>query len=96
KEAADGRVSLHLENLAPKETFCFELLSVNQHLPSIVNVCSEQSIGNHVELVPQIVPKFWKIRLLLMFASLGLCTSISMLAVLIQVLAISRPVAFGG
>ena len=41
-EHPDGRFSVVLDSLAPKETFGMELLAVNKALPIICNVRSEQ------------------------------------------------------
>lgn len=91
KLSNNGRVSMCLENLAPKEVFGFEILSVNSKLPEIVNVRSEQISGKYVTLSPQIVLAPWKTRLIFVSFLIGIGTIAYMLAVLIQLIADSKP-----
>lgn len=51
----DGRFSVHLDSLAPKEVFGLELLSVNRNLPEVVNVRSEQVESIEKKMIPQVV-----------------------------------------
>lgn len=51
----DGRYILIFASLAPKEFIGFELLSVNQDLPSLANIRCEQCVGKFKEMHPQVV-----------------------------------------
>jgi hypothetical protein len=91
KISNNGRVSICLENLAPKEVFGFEILSVNSKLPEIVNVRSEQVSGKYVTLAPQVVLANWKVRMIFTLFLIGIGTVVYMLAVFIQLIAYSKP-----
>jgi hypothetical protein len=55
KDAPDGRHTVVLESLAPKEIFGMELLSINADLPAICNVRSEQIESVERAMILQIV-----------------------------------------
>jgi hypothetical protein len=73
RDAPDGRHSIVLESLAPKEVFV-ELLAINQELPNICNVRSEQTESVEKRMIPQIVHAPWLLGLvgwLLVAGSIG-------------------------
>ena len=84
RDHPDGRFSLVLESLAPKEVFGMELLSVNIELPNLCNVRSEQTESVEKPMMLQIIYPRWVpvIAGWLMFA--GLVTSIYLLLALLQ------------
>lgn len=84
RDHPDGRFSLVLENLAPKEVFGMELLSVNVDLPVLCNVRSEQTESVERPMILQIIYPGWARAVVgwLMFA--GLVTSIYLLLALLQ------------
>lgn len=59
KTAPDQRHSIFLDSLAPGETFGIELLSINQNLPGLNAVRSQNSIANQVPMMPQQVYPRW-------------------------------------
>lgn len=96
KIAADKRFSIHLENLASGEPFGFELFSINRDLPEIIHVRSEQSVAKLVYMTPQIIPKPWLVQVVRYLSLIGFGATLYMLAILIQLIANSRPTHLGG
>jgi hypothetical protein len=80
----DGRFSLVLDSLAPKELFGMELLAVNRDLPDLCTVRSEQVESLERLMLPQIVYPGWAKAIVawLMFA--GLVTTVYLLLALVQ------------
>jgi len=69
----DNRYILVFDSLAPGELIGAELLSINQELPELVNVRSNQCTATTIEMYPQPVFPTWKRRLVafLLFAGLA-------------------------
>ena len=80
----DGRYSIHLESLSPKEVFGIELLSINNELPDLVNVRSEQIISKEKILIPQIVSPMWLMSVLWTLLTLGLMAAVYIVLSIIE------------
>lgn len=87
----DNRYVVVLDSLAPNEFVGFELLSVNNELPNLVTVRSEQCGAKYVEMYPQPVVKPWLMRLAatLMVAGAGVALYLAIL--LLQFLIVGTP-----
>jgi hypothetical protein len=55
KDAPDGRHTIFLDSLAPKEVLGMEMLAVNAELPAICNVRSEEVESIEKAMIPQVV-----------------------------------------
>jgi hypothetical protein len=88
---ADGRYVLVFENLAPKEVLGVEVLSVNQDLPSLLNVRSAECVAQNINMYPQpTVSNTLRIFVgFLMF--FGLATLVYLSIVLVQFLVLRTP-----
>ncbi len=82
-----GRWSIQLESLAPNETFSIEILSVNADLPLLSSMRSDEAEGKHVLMQPQRVYPVWVIRSLGALLLLGIGTTIYLIALAIELLA---------
>jgi hypothetical protein len=80
----DGRYSIHLETLSPKEVFGIELLAINVELPEMVNVRSEQIISKEKILLPQIVSPKWLMSILWTLLTLGLMAAVYLVLSIIE------------
>ena len=85
--APDGRFSVLLENLAPKEIFGFELLAINRKLPDIVNVRSAAAMSVITPLHLQPVVPRWLLLSVWFMAFLGCVTSVYLVTLIIQFVA---------
>ena len=88
---ADGRFSILIDDLAPKETFGFELLAINRPLPEIVNVRSETALAVKKTLELQPVAPRWLFMSVLASSLIGLMMFIYWLTLLIQLIASPAP-----
>lgn len=70
----DGRYSVHLENLAPKEVFGLELLSVNAEMPNIVTARSEEAESRERNMTSSVELAPWAKGMVLLLMTLGLIT----------------------
>lgn len=79
----DGRYSIHLESLAPKEAFGLELLCMNNDLPSIITARSQEAESKARPMILQVQYPVWFNGLvgILMFSGL-ISTVYAILAVL--------------
>jgi len=56
----DNRYTLRFSNLAPKEAYRIELLSVGQDIPGLMNVRSKEGVGKQIIMQPlRIFPKWF-------------------------------------
>lgn len=88
---ADGRHVYIFPSLAPNEMIGFELLSVNQSLPALVNLRCDQMAASEVRLSQYVTVAPWKIQLLRFLALLGLGAAVYLLIQLVQFLVLSTP-----
>lgn len=87
----DKRYVVILESLAPDEFVGFELLSVNDELPNLVTVRSEQCVAKYVDMYPQQIVKPWLARLAATMMVLGGAAAIYFLLLLLQFLILGTP-----
>ena len=87
----DGRYTIKLDTLAPKEGINIELLSVKNELPNLINVRSEECSGKPIQLVPQPIVSGWVRRIILFMILVGFMASIYGLVTLIQYLVLNTP-----
>ena len=55
----DGRYSIHLDNLAPKESFGLELLCVNMELPNVITARSQETESRPRSMMLQVHYSNW-------------------------------------
>jgi hypothetical protein len=84
-DSPDGRHSIVLESLAPKEVFGMELLAINQELPGLCNVRSEQTESVQKQMIPQIVQPVWFIGVLGWLLAAGCVATVYIILLLIEV-----------
>jgi hypothetical protein len=82
-----NRWVLKLESLAPGEVFGIEILSINQELPFLTAVRSDEASGRLINMAPQrIWPTWWNRTVAALFI-LGVGTALYLFAVLLEWLA---------
>jgi hypothetical protein len=87
----DGRYTLILENLSPKESMNCELLSINKSLPELVSVRSEQCLAKLINMQPQPILSNWARFLIKGVFLLGLAAAVYLSISLIQFFALPNP-----
>ena len=87
----DKRFVVFLESLAPDEFVGLELLSVNEELPNLVTVRSEQCVAKYVEMYPQQIIKPWLGRVAATLMVFGAGASIYLFLLLLQYLILATP-----
>lgn len=87
EETEMGRWSIKLDSLAPGEVFGIELMSINQDLPLISAMRSEETPGKLITMVPQREFPAWFNRAAFAIFALGLVTLLYLTAILIEWLA---------
>jgi hypothetical protein len=85
--SAMGRWSIKLESLAPGETFGIEIMSINQELPLISAMRSDEAVGKLIPMVPQRQFPTWFNTSVAALLILGAATALYLLALLIEWLA---------
>lgn len=88
--SSQGRYSLRFGSLAPAEQVNIEIMALNQELPHITAVRSEDCIGKLVMMTPQRVWPTWVTGLTLVLLIIGAAASVYLTASLLQLLG-SRP-----
>jgi hypothetical protein len=87
EETGMNRWVLKLESLAPGEVFGIEILSINQELPFLTAVRSDEASGRLINMAPQrIWPTWWNRTVAALFI-LGVGTALYLFAVLLEWLA---------
>ena len=89
RTSPDGRYSIILDNMAPKEGINFELLAVNSDMPSLVTVRCEQCVAVKIPLQPQEILPRWKVGIIFWLLITGFAANAYLLAHLVQWLASS-------
>jgi hypothetical protein len=84
KIAPDNRYTLALGSLAPKEFLGIELLAVNQDLPDLITVRSDQSVAVEEPMAPQVLIPRWMFLLRVWLILTGLAANVYCIAWLIQ------------
>lgn len=82
----DNRYIMIFDSLAPREQITCELLSVNNELPALINVRSDQCTATNIALFPQPVVAPWKQRIAATLMFLGLSLSIYLTTLFLQLL----------
>ncbi|HIF5652312.1 TPA: hypothetical protein ACX3DX_004553 [Vibrio parahaemolyticus] len=85
-EQNDGRYVMVFDSLAPREQIACELLSVNNDLPALINVRSDQCTATQIAMFPQPVVALWKQRVSAILMFLGLSLAIYIGTVFLQFL----------
>ncbi|TXL62466.1 hypothetical protein [Zeimonas arvi] len=88
----DNRYVLVFESLAPGEFLGCEILAVNQNLPDLITVRSDQCVAKTIEMYPQPILSTFTRRMSVAFFTIGLATSVYLATVLIQFLVLGTPV----
>ncbi|CAA0089067.1 Uncharacterised protein [Zhongshania aliphaticivorans] len=86
----DGRHVMVFESLAPNEQIGFELLSVNNDLPALINARSDQCTATTIAMYPQPVESAWKRRLAVTLLFMGFSFAIYLTIILLQFLILAN------
>ncbi|ABD70552.1 hypothetical protein Rfer_2840 [Rhodoferax ferrireducens T118] len=95
KVQEDGRVAYVFDSLAPGEFVGFELLSVNQDLPALVNARCDQGVANEVALVQNPALALWKRQILMGLVFVGIASTAYLLLLIVQFLVLKTPAVLG-
>jgi hypothetical protein len=90
KLSPDGRYHMFFDSLPAKDVAGFELLNINQPLPEMVTVRSEQCVATSMVLIPQPMPPKWRIAIILVLIAIGLSGTVYGIIWLLQILISSR------
>jgi hypothetical protein len=82
-----SRWTLKLETLAPGETFAIEIMSINQELPLLSAMRSDEATGKLISMLPQRVFPTWFNTVVVVELLAGLAATLYLLASLIEWLA---------
>lgn len=88
EETEMGRWSLKLDSLGPGEVFGIEIMSINQDLPLISAMRSDDVPGKLINMVPQRQMPSWFNGAALALLCLGLITLLYLMALLVEWLAV--------
>jgi len=83
-ETGMGRWTLKLDSLAPGEVFAIEILSINQDLPLISSVRSDDATGVLINMAPQRVWPAWFNRPALFLFLMGMAATVYLIIAAIQ------------
>ena len=84
--APDDRYILKFDSLSPNETLGLEVMSLNQQLPELVTVRSDQCTGKFVAMYPQPVVSSRKRALAVTLMLLGMAAAVYLSTLLVQFL----------
>ena len=87
----DNRYTLIFDSLAPNEHIGCHLLSVNDQLPAILTVRSDQCTAQNIYMYPQPHVENWKRRVGVFLGFVGIAATVYGLIVLIQFLVLKTP-----
>lgn len=87
----DNRYVLIFASLAPGEFFGCELLSVNNDLPALITVRSDEMFGIPVSMSPQPIVPRWRTMWVTALAFIGLAAGIYLLLIGLQWLILNTP-----
>lgn len=90
KLSPDGRYHMFFDSLPAKDVVGFELLNINQDMPEIVTVRSEQCVAGQMVLQPQPVAPKWKVGVIIYLLAIGLAATVYLILTLLQILLASR------
>jgi len=82
----DNRYVMVFESLAPSEQIIFELLSVNNDLPALINARSDQCQATEIVMYPQPIVAAWKRRIAVTLLFFGFSFAIYIAILIIQFL----------
>lgn len=93
EERSDGdqRHMLIFENLAPKEELGFEIMSINQDLPALLQVRSAECLAKNVGLMWFASVPSWRIKIARLFVLLGFSAAVYWTVTLVQFLVLKTP-----
>jgi hypothetical protein len=87
EDTSMGRWSIKLDSLAPGEVFGIEIMSINQELPYLTAMRSEDAAGKLITMVPQRQFPAWFNRSVVALVILGLTAALYLIALLVEWLA---------
>lgn len=93
---SDGRCTVKFESLAPGEYFGLELLSVNNQLPEVVTMRSDQCVAENIVMYPQPFVATWKRRIAVALLLAGLALTVYVLILVLQFVLIQTPLGIQG
>jgi hypothetical protein len=89
---ADNRYVMIFDSLAPNEQIGFELLSINNDLPRLINARSDQCVATEIAMYPQPIVSTWKRRVAITLLFFGFSFAIYVSILLLQFLITRTPV----
>jgi hypothetical protein len=87
----DNRYVVILDSLSPGEVVGFEVLSVNQDLPDLVTVRSDQAVAQPINMYPQPVTSKGVRLVAGILMAVGLATTVYSAILLLQFLILKTP-----
>lgn len=86
KELADHRYIVTFQSLSPGESVGFEILSINEELPQIVNTRCDEGVAKEVPLQSQRVFKKWQQQIFALLMLAGMSATAYVLILFLQFL----------
>lgn len=87
----DGRYTVTLDSLAPREDVGFHVFSINSDLPAFILARCDQCLAQPIQMAPQPVVSAWRRRTLVFLAFTGLASVVYAVIVLLQFLVLRTP-----
>ena len=88
---SDNRYIMIFESLAPKEYLGCEIFSINNDLPNLITVRSDQCAAEIINMYPQPVVANWKRRIAVMLMLAGLALVVYASILVVQFLVLKTP-----
>jgi len=88
---SDRRYTIVFDSFAPGESITCELLSINQDLPTLLTVRSEQCVAKEINMQPQPIVGNWFRRAIIFILFLGISTAIYWSITILQFLILNTP-----
>ncbi len=89
---ADSRYVMIFDSLAPNEYLGCELFSINNQLPDMITVRSDQCVAHAINMYPQAFVPSWRRRLGVAFMFAGIALVVYLAIVLLQFLVLKTPI----
>lgn len=91
---SDRRYTIQFESLAPREYVTLEMLDINNELPRLLNLRSDQCLAREIQTTLVEVVAVWKQRAFQFFALLGLAAALYIAIIIIQFLVLRTPLGY--
>lgn len=88
---SDGRFSIILNSLSPRENVGIEMFTVNNEMPVLIVARCDQCVAQFTNMVPQPIVEAWKRRVAIFLVFAGLAISIYTAIFVIQFLVLKTP-----